>query len=76
MLGFPLGIKLISKVNGLIILKEYCHWTEGSWNFGDGRQRKWNELQNIPRDIQMLAMYLLCLYRANHTIVQSKLKLI
>lgn len=43
----------------LASLREVCHWTEGFWNFSDGRQRKWNEIQNIPKDIQMLAMHLL-----------------
>jgi len=49
-------------------LRDRCHWTEGFWDFGDGRQRKWNEVQNIPRDIQMLAMHLLDQYRiASHS---------
>ena len=43
--------------------KEICHWTEGYWDFPDGRQRKWDELQNISGDIQLLAMYLLTQYQ-------------
>ncbi|MSR09289.1 MAG: DGQHR domain-containing protein [Gammaproteobacteria bacterium] len=43
-------------------LREVCHWTKGSWAFFDGRQRKWNEIQNIPKDIQMLAIHLLTQY--------------
>lgn len=34
---------------------EDCHWTEGEWIFLDGVVRKWNDIQNIPRDIQRLA---------------------
>ena len=47
----------------LELLKEVCHWTEGFWNFSDGRQRKWNEVQNTPKDVQMLAMHLLTQYQ-------------
>ena len=44
-------------------LKDVCHWTEGTWDFGEGRQRKWNEVQNTPKDVQMLAMHLLTKYQ-------------
>jgi DGQHR domain-containing protein len=45
-------------------LREICRWTDGYWNFGPGRQRKWNELQNTSRDIQLLANHLLVHYKA------------
>ena len=48
---------------GLKPLRHICHWTEGIWNFMDGRQRNWNEVQNTPKDIQMLAMHLLTQYQ-------------
>lgn len=38
-------------------LKQYCAWTEGSWDFGRNGIRRWNELQNIDRDIRMLTNY-------------------
>ncbi len=44
-------------------LRELCHWTVGSWDFLDGRVRKWNEVQNTSKDIQMLAMHLLTQYQ-------------
>ena len=46
-------------------LKDACHWTDGYWEFHDGRTRHWTEIQNTPRDIQLLAMHLLkeCRYR-------------
>ena len=44
-------------------LKDACRWTTGYWDFGPGTQRKWNEIQNVPGDIQMLANYLLVEYR-------------
>jgi DGQHR domain-containing protein len=45
-------------------LREVCRWTNGFWDFGPGAQRKWNELQNTTRDIQLLTNYLLCEYKA------------
>jgi hypothetical protein len=45
-------------------LREVCRWTDGFWDFGPGMQRKWNEIQNTHRDIQMLANYLLVQYKA------------
>ena len=34
------------------------------WDFGPNAQRKWNELQNTSRDIQLLTNYLLYQYKA------------
>jgi DGQHR domain-containing protein len=45
-------------------LRVVCRWTSGFWDFGPGAQRKWNELQNTSRDIQLLTNYLLCEYKA------------
>ncbi|QDV37421.1 DGQHR domain-containing protein DpdB [Tautonia plasticadhaerens] len=45
-------------------LREACRWTDGYWDFGPGIQRKWNEIQNTPRDIQLLSNYLLVQYKA------------
>jgi DGQHR domain-containing protein len=45
-------------------LKDICRWTDGYWEFGPGAQRKWNEIQNTPKDIQLLANYLLLQYKA------------
>ena len=45
-------------------LREACRWTDGYWDFGPGMQRKWNEIQNTHRDIQILANYLLVQYKA------------
>lgn len=44
-------------------LQDLCKWTEGYWDFGKDNQLKWNELQNVPRHIQMLSNYLLIKYR-------------
>jgi len=45
-------------------LRDVCRWTDGYWDFGPGMQRKWNEIQNTPRDIQMLSNYLLVQYKS------------
>lgn len=49
--------------NNLMPLVPFCRWTEGYWNFGPGLDRKWNEVQNTPKDIQLLANYLHVQYR-------------
>src|ERR1700733_6275918 len=48
----------------LLPLAYVCRWTYGYWDFGPGVQRKWNEVQNTPRDVQMLANYLMVQYKA------------
>jgi DGQHR domain-containing protein len=45
-------------------VKPDCRWTEGYWFFGPGRERKWNEIQNTSKDIQLLSNHLLVLFRA------------
>lgn len=48
----------------LLALVDVCRWTDGYWDFGPGQQRKWNEIQNTPKDIQLLSNYLLVQYKA------------
>lgn len=45
-------------------MRDVCRWTNGFWDFGPGQQRKWNELQNTTRDIQLLTNYLLFAYKS------------
>ena len=45
------------------IISSVCSWRAGFWDFGPGQQRKWSDLQNTPKDIQMLANYLMIRYR-------------
>jgi DGQHR domain-containing protein len=44
-------------------LKPFCSWTDGYWDFGSGNQRRWNEVQNTSKDIQMVANFLLIQYK-------------
>jgi DGQHR domain-containing protein len=50
-------------MNDLTPLAAICRWTDGYWDFGPGLQRKWNDLQNTSRDLQMLANFLLLQYK-------------
>jgi DGQHR domain-containing protein len=46
-------------------IKDDCHWTDGTWNLGDGIERRWNDIQNTPRDIQRVTDFILVRYRAS-----------
>ena len=46
------------------LISEHCHWTSGTWLFAPDDQRRWNELQNTPRDIKVLTDYVIGRYRA------------
>jgi hypothetical protein len=43
-------------------LRPVCRWTSGVWKLGSV-ERRWNDLQNTPRDIQLLTDHLLFEYR-------------
>jgi len=45
-------------------LTEVCSWTNGYWDFGAGAQRKWDDIQNTSRDIELLTNFLLMQYKA------------
>ena len=45
-------------------LEPVCRWTAGTWDFGPGRQRRWNDVQNTPRDVRLLSDHLTRQYRA------------
>jgi DGQHR domain-containing protein len=36
-----------------------CHWTAGTWDFGQGHHRKWNEVQNTSKDLHLLSEHIL-----------------
>lgn len=42
-------------------ISDMCKWTEGAWGFSDG-PRAWNDIQNLPKDIEALANHLLKAY--------------
>ncbi len=43
-------------------MKPHCRWSEGFWDFGDDNRRKWNDIQNISKDVNLLANHLLRIY--------------
>lgn len=45
-------------------LRDVCRWTDGFWSFGLGQQRKWNEIQNTSKDVQLLSNYLMIQYKS------------
>jgi DGQHR domain-containing protein len=46
----------------LRLIADLCAWTSGSWKIGP-YQRRWNDFQNTPRDVQVVADHLLSNYR-------------
>lgn len=50
---------------GLGCLDGRTAWTEGHWRFSDDDVRRWNNLQNVDRDIRILAGYLVSLVRTD-----------
>jgi DGQHR domain-containing protein len=43
--------------SGLRPLVGKTSWTDGNWDFG-AETRSWNSIQNVPRDVRQLSMYL------------------
>jgi len=42
----------------LALIKDKCHWTTGTWKFPNGEVRKWNEIQNIGKDRDMVTRFI------------------
>lgn len=43
-------------------IKPECRWNEGYWEFGQGHHRRWDEIQNTPKDVALVANHLNRLY--------------
>ena len=50
---------------GLAALDGETAWTSGEWDFGNGDRRHWKAIQNVNRDIVMLAQHLISIVRAD-----------
>lgn len=48
---------------GLSCLVGKTAWTDGEWDFGGGDKRHWKAIQNVNRDIIMIAQYLIGIVR-------------
>lgn len=55
----------IEFAHGLGCLVGRTAWTSGEWDFGDGDRRNWRAIQNVNRDIVMLAQHLIGIVRAD-----------
>ena len=51
-------------VEHLRFIAPMCRWTAGTWELSHDDHRRWNELQNTPRDIKVLSDHLVRGYRA------------
>jgi len=56
-------------IDDLLPLQSICFWTGGKWVFGSGKEFEWNEIQNVPRHIEILTNHLLYQYK---TLVWSR----
>lgn len=43
-------------------VKPFCRWNEGYWEFGPDHHRHWNDIQNTPKDVQLVTNYLNRIY--------------
>ncbi len=62
-------------VDDLTCMVEVCCWTSGHWEFGPGMLRKWDQIQNTQKDVQLLANFLLTQYRElvwNRTVAHTR----
>jgi DGQHR domain-containing protein len=49
--------------NDILPLQPISFWTGGKWLFGNGKEMEWNEVQNIPRHIEILTNHILYQYK-------------
>jgi DGQHR domain-containing protein len=43
-------------------IKSDCRWNEGYWEFGQEHHRRWDEIQNTPKDVALIANHLNRIY--------------
>ncbi len=53
-------------VEQLGLIADECRWTDGWWEFSDGTKRRWDEVQNINKDVMTLANHLTRAYRIGY----------
>jgi len=44
-------------------IRDECAWMRGDWHLKNGEVRKWNQIQNVSRDVQLLADHIADIYR-------------
>ena len=50
-------------VEALESVKPVCRWDRGSWDFHTGERRKWNDIQNLGKDRDLVTRHLVTEYR-------------
>jgi hypothetical protein len=50
---------------GLACLKGRTAWTSGHWDFDNSDTRHWKAIQNINRDVMLLAQHMIGIVRAD-----------
>lgn len=58
--GLPTHVQFASNLKPL---RPVCRWTAGDWQFGKRLRRHWNDIQNTPKDIELLVDHMLNEYR-------------
>ncbi|HJQ12914.1 MAG TPA: DGQHR domain-containing protein DpdB [Gemmatimonadaceae bacterium] len=58
--GLPTRVQFASNLEPL---RPVCRWTTGDWQFGKRLRRRWNDIQNTPKDIELLVDHMLNEYR-------------
>ena len=57
---------------GLLCLRGRTAWTSGEWQFQGGDRRHWRAIQNVNRDIVLLAQHLIDIVRADIRVRQAE----
>ncbi|MDI9397199.1 MAG: DGQHR domain-containing protein DpdB [Candidatus Pacebacteria bacterium] len=47
----------------LTSLKPYCAWNSGEWRLGGDSTKKWDDVQNISKDIELISNFLLTKFK-------------
>ena len=47
----------------LEVIKPICQWSDGYWDLGNGEIRKWNDIQNLAKDRDMISRLICREYR-------------
>jgi hypothetical protein len=64
----PLSRSVEDYQTELQVVSERCRWLSGVWELGPGIQRKWNDVQNTSRDVQLITNYILGSYRLSNSV--------
>ena len=55
-------------------ISPFCKWTGGSWKFSNGEIRKWNEIQNMSKDRDLVTRFLVREYHKAKSINEPSIR--